>query len=83
MPVLPYSFGELKFMFGTYMFDYLIILIATSQMYKNWRMHDLNSARTGACIIQNQKEWRSRKLNHKTVTVRPKNDVTRSKQRVP
>ena len=28
-------------------------------------MHDLNSARTGACITQNQKDWRSRKLNHK------------------
>ena len=58
--------GELKFTFGTHMFVYLIILNATSQIYKSWSLHDSNPARTGAsCITQNQKDWRGRKLNHK------------------
>ena len=65
MPVLLYSFGELKVTFGTYMFVYLIILTATSQIFKSWSLHDSNSTRTGACINQNQKDWGSRKLNHK------------------
>ena len=38
-----YSFGELKFMFGTYKFVYVIILTATSQIYKSWSLHDSNS----------------------------------------
>ena len=67
MLVLLYSSGELKFMFGIYTFVYLIILTATSQIYKSWSLHDSNSTKTqtGACIAQDQKNWRSRKLNHK------------------
>ena len=63
--MLPCSSGELKFMFGTYTFVYLIILTVVSQIYKSWSLHDSNSTRTGACITQNQKDLRSRKLNHK------------------
>ena len=42
------------------------ILTVTSQIYKNWSLHDLNStrSRTGASVTQNQKDWRSLKLNH-------------------
>ena len=43
----------------------VIILTMTSQIYKSWSLHDSNFARTGACITQNQKDWKSRKLNHK------------------
>ena len=59
-----YSFGELKFMLGAYMS--VNILTVTSQIYKNWSLHDLNStrSRTGAGVTQNQKDWRSLKLNH-------------------
>ena len=45
----------------------LTILTTTSQIYKSWSLHDSNSTRTrtGACITQNRKGWKSRKLNHK------------------
>ena len=43
----------------------LIILTATSQIYKSSSLHDSNSTRTGAYSTQNQKDRRSRKLNHK------------------
>ena len=43
----------------------VIILSTMSQIYKSWNMHDSNCTRTGACITQNQKNCRSRKLNHK------------------
>ena len=59
MSVLLYSSGELTFMFEIYTFVYLIILTATSQIYKSWRLHDANSTRTGAWITQNQKDLRS------------------------
>ena len=65
MSVSLYSSGKFKFTFGTCTFVYLIILSATSQIYKSWRLHGSNSITTGACITQNQDEWRSRKLNHK------------------
>ena len=44
----------------------LIIMTTTSQIYKNWSLFDSNSTitRTGACMTQNQKDWRNRKLNH-------------------
>ena len=64
MPVLLYSSKELKFMFGTYTFVYVMILTATSQIYKSWSLCDSNSMRTGTCT-QNQKDWRSLKLNDK------------------
>ena len=64
MPVLLYSSLELQFMFGFYKFVYLIILTAMSQIYNSWIPHDSNSTRTGACITQNQMDWRSHKLNH-------------------
>ena len=40
---------------------------ATFQIYKSWNLHYSNSTKTwtGACIIQNQKEWESFELNHK------------------
>ena len=34
-------------------------------VYKSWSLHDSNSTTTGACITQNQKDWRSCMLNHK------------------
>ena len=45
----------------------LIIITTTSQIYKSWSLLDSNSkkTRTRACITQNQKDFRSRKLNHK------------------
>ena len=43
----------------------LIVFTTTRQIYKSWSLHVSNFANTGACITQNQKDWRSRKLNHK------------------
>ena len=69
MPVL--EFGTI----GIYVWSpdvCLIIFNTTSQVYNSWSLHDSNSTRTGACITQNQKDWRSRKLNHKPIgTDRP------------
>ena len=45
----------------------LIIITITFQIYKSWRMLDSDSTttRTGACITQNQKDYRRCKLNHR------------------
>ena len=45
----------------------LIIITTTFQVHRSWSLHDSNStrARTGVCITQNPKDWRSRELNHK------------------
>ena len=45
----------------------LIIITMASQIYKSWSLHDSNSTetRSGACITQNQRDWRVLKLNHK------------------
>ena len=45
----------------------LIIITMAFQIYKSWSLLDSNSTktRTGACITQNQKDWRRRKLKHK------------------
>ena len=59
MSVLLYSTGELEFMFATYMFVYLLILTAKSQIYKSWSLHDSDSTLIGACSLKKSK------LNHK------------------
>ena len=41
MPVLMCSSGELKFMFGTHAFVYLVTLIVAYQIHKSWSLHDL------------------------------------------
>ena len=43
----------------------LIIITMTFQIYKSWGLLDSTKTRTGACITQNQKNWRRRKLKHK------------------
>ena len=45
----------------------LIIITTPSQIHKSWSLHDSSSTKTltGACITQNQKDWRRRKLNDK------------------
>ena len=45
----------------------LIIITMTFQIYKSWSLFDSNSTktRTGACITQNQNDWRRCKLKHK------------------
>ena len=44
-----------------------VCLIIITMTFQIWSLLDSNSTetRTGACITQNQKDWRRRKLKHK------------------
>ena len=68
LPVHALQFWRIKYYVGN-LHICLIMITTTFQIYKSWSQHHSNSTRTrtAACITQDQKGWRSRKLNLNTV----------------
>ena len=65
MPVHVLQFWRIEIYFGN-LHVCLIITTTMSQICKSWSLHYSNYTRnrTGACMTQNQKDWRSRNLNY-------------------